>query len=462
MTKESNYQRYKKQLIWITSNQCGKTVSLAVSHIWFNFYKKGFSGNSALVERARYETLNLSPISRQATEAYRYVGEILNSEFSWEEGGSRFVNDCKIGWFLEGKNETLGRVDFSNNSSMYCVSTTGDQGAGLAGKQFAYISYDECVQSYHLEDELGARIMSRTAKYSGWVVLVATPDEMGKSQQYWFHLYTVAKKEKDEGIIGEWFLVEGIYDENIFIPEDKREEFKERLLKLSPSKYNQVINGKFVDAGDRMFPLSVVEGMWNGKQVGITEGLPEHSYVVIVDWGVADSGDETVIVVGDITDLENIEVVGSWAKQGGDPVELVAMASYMVMNFNDAPIVMDATEMGGVVFKKMMKQFNPISFGQGNKPDALFFLQLKLRANIRKHNNLTDKSNSDNGRLKSYYVAKLERQLSSYKLDDKRIKQDWVMVLSMLAWYVEKYKRVSQVKVFNLNKFYNPSFQQNA
>jgi len=186
----------------------------------------------------------------------------------------------------------------------------------LAGKQFAYISYDECVQSGHLEDELGARIFSRTAKYSGWIVLVATPDEMGKSQQYWYHLYTAAKKEKDKKIFGDWYLMEGLYDENIFIPEAVREEFKARLKKNFPAKYLQVVEGSFLESADRMFPLAAVQGLWNGKE-STTDVVLGQEYVVIVDWGVADSGDETVVAVADVTEAENVEVVYAWAKQGG-------------------------------------------------------------------------------------------------------------------------------------------------
>jgi len=440
--------------MWVTANQVGKTVALAVSHIWFNFYKKGFSGDPALIERARYETLNISPVSRQATEAFRYVEEILHSRFSWEEAGKRYVNKCRLEWFWAGKNSTIGRIDFANNASFWCLSTGADQGSGLAGKQFAYISYDECVQSGHLEDELGARIFSRTAKYSGWIVLVSTPDEMGKSQQYWYHLYTAAKKEKDKKIFGDWYLMEGLYDENIFIPEAVREEFKARLKKNFPAKYLQVVEGSFLESADRMFPLAAVQGLWNGKE-STTDVVLGQEYVVIVDWGVADSGDETVVAVADVTEAENVEVVYAWAKQGGDPVELMAMVSYLILTYNEAALVMDAAEMGGVIFKKMMRQFKPISFGQGNKVDALFFLQLALRNNIRSEENLTSTEKSAIGKLHSYYLSKLERQLSSYKLDDKKIKQDWVMVSAMLAWYVARHRMSSKVKVFSLNKFYS-------
>jgi len=82
-------------------------------------------------------------------------------------------------------------------------------------------------------------------------------------------------------------------------------------------------------------------------------------------------------------------------------------------------------------------------------------MQLRLRANIRK--NLTKEELSANSSLKSYYLPKLERQLATYKLDDKRIKQDWVMMLAMLAWYIEKHLRASKIKSFSLKSFYKPN-----
>lgn len=442
------------QFLWVTANQVGKTVALAAAHIWFNFYKRGFAGSPELIEKARYETLNLSPISRQSKEAFRYIDEILHSNFSWERDGKRFINQCKIEWFWEGKNENLGRVDFSNNASLFCLSTSEDMGAGMAGKQFAFISYDECVQSHHLEEELPARIFSRTAKYSGPIALTSTPDELGKSQQYWYHLYTEAKDLLKKKQIGEWFLVEGLYDENIFISKKNKESFKKRLKKLSPLKYEQVVKGKFIASPDRMFTPEMIEGMWNGKQNPkvVPEVLPDREFVVIIDWGVADAGDETVMGVGDVTDPANAEIVYGWSKQGGDPVELMAMATYLQMHFNNASLVMDTTEMGGVIFKKMLSKQKPIGFGQGNKPDALFWLQMRMKANIRK--DLTSPDKISNNKIKSCYLPKLSKQLSVYKLEDKKLKQDWVMMLAMFTWYLEKYKNLQRTKTFPLKSFY--------
>jgi len=438
------------QILVVTANQVGKTVALAVAHLWYNFYKKGFIGAPELIEKARYETLNTSPVTRQSKECFRYVEEILHSQFSWEEGEKRFVNDCKIGWFWEGKNSNIGRIDFANNSSLFCLSTGEDRGSGLAGKQFPFLSYDECVQSLHLQEELPARIFSRVAKYAGAVILVATPDELARSQQYWFHLFIQAKRaERGEGK-SDWHLIEGIYDENIFIPEKKKKEYKARLKSLDPIRYEQVILGKFISSPERMFTPEMVEGIWNEKKDS-TSPQENHQYLFCWDWGVADQGDETVGLGLDITDSENAEIVYAYSKQGGDPVELMAMASYLKLEYNDSAVVIEVTDLGGTIFKKMMERLKPISYGHGNKPDALFFLQLRLRNNIRK--NLTNNERMATGRIKSYYLPKLENQLSSYKLEDKKIKQDWVMSLAMALWYLEKYKKISQIKVFPLKLY---------
>ena len=435
-----------KQLMAATANQVGKTMTLAIVHIWFNFYKRGLGGDPEMLDRVRYETLNVSPISRQSRECLRYIEEILSGNLSWEEDGKRYINDCKIAWFYDGKNEQTGQINFRNNTTIFCLSTSEDKGAGLAGKQFALITYDECDQSLHLREELPARIFSRTAKYAGTVALIASPDDLAPSQQYWFHLYNEALRGDKQ-----WELVTGVYDENIFIPKAKRDEYKKRLFIMSPERYKQVVLGQFLASAERMFSPELVEGMWNGKKEA-TPSIPDREYALIIDWGVAEGGDETVMIIADITDSDNAEIVYSYGKIGGDPVELMAMAAFLRLEYNNASLVMDTAEMGGTMFKKMMTKLNPIGFGQGNKPDALFFVQVRLRNNMRK--GLTDGGPNATARLKSYYLPKLEEQLSSYKLEDQKLKQDWVMTVAMLCWFLDKYRKAAEVKTFSLKSFY--------
>jgi len=435
-----------KQNLVVTGNQVGKTVTLAILHIWWNYYKIGISGDPNVVSKAYIRTLNISPVSRQSKEAFRYIEEILHSQFTWEKDGKRYVNRCKIEGFMKGKNENLGRIDFSNNTSVFCLSTKEDRGAALQGAQFPLITYDECVQSYHLADELPARIFSRVAKYNGRVDLISTPDEQAHSQQYWYHLYSEAEKGESD-----WKLFIGVYDENIFIPEEDREEYKKRLKKLSPERYEQVVYGKFVVSEASVFTPEMIESLWNGRREP-TPPKPDHTYVISIDWGVSDQGDETVMLVADDTDPNNAEIVHAYYKRGGDPADLIAMAAYLKDEYNDAKIIMDVASMGGAIFRKRMRKMQPLSFPTDQKGVAIAYAKMRLRNNLRE-NLLTQKDESGNGRIRSYYLHKLESQLASYRIDDKKLKQDWVMAFVQLCWYLEEYRTKKKISVYPLRYF---------
>ena len=206
----------------------------------------------------------------------------------------------------------------------------------------------------------------------------------------------------------------------------------------------QVTQGKFIISATRMFPPEQIEGLWNNKQ---KQEVPEvnRNYVLCIDWGVADAGDETVMLVGDITDLENVEVKYGYSKRGGDPIELVAMATLLKQTWNDAGLIMDTASLGGEIFRKMLVNLKPRRFGKELKKDALFFLKTRLSNNL----------NPKDPKFKSYYIPKLERQLASYKIEDKKLKQDWVMTLAQLAWYVEKHKKLTGIRTFKLNLYVN-------
>ncbi|MBT9151001.1 MAG: hypothetical protein DDT40_01182 [candidate division WS2 bacterium] len=143
------------------------TVLTAIKHLWFNYYKIGLDLEYALIDTAHYQTLNISPHSRQARQCYNYVKEILDERFIIHEEDKKRVNKLHplMKDFLIGENSTLGELRFRNKSVFYTVSTGQDQAASLAGAQFGFASYDEAGQSLHLENELGAKIMSRLIKY---------------------------------------------------------------------------------------------------------------------------------------------------------------------------------------------------------------------------------------------------------------------------------------------------------
>ena len=439
------------QNLIIAGNRSGKTVLLAMLHLYFDFFKKGIIGGEGW-NTFPYQTFNISPISRQSHQALGYYTDIVEGRFSWIEHKIRQKNKSKIQGFIKSVNQNLGTITNINSSLFSCLSSGDDQGAKIQGAACGYLSYDECVQSYHLQGEIGPRFFSRLADYGQRFDLITTPDEQAPSQAYLYHLYQEAKNpilETEKDI--RWKVVEGTFYENIYLSEEQKEKFLMMLKDKGKdflAQKQQMLEGKFIATGEKMFDLGAVHNMWNAKK-NPTPAIPGHYYLIVIDWGVAEQGDDTIMIVVDYT-TKPYEIVNSVREKGGNPADLIAKARGLQMNYNSATILMDATSLGGTTFYKMMGDLHPIAFGK--KPDdkekGLTYLQMVLNYNRKFHyddeGNLIE-DNKNFGLLKSYYIPEMEAQVSLYTLRyDKKLKQDYVMVLVMLAWYLE-YKQLTTI-----------------
>lgn len=456
------------KMIWDTGNRVGKTVMLSVIHLWFLYYKKGITKNDFKYWSSfKYSTFNISPISRQAKNLMDYIEAILTNNFGYELDGEHHVNKCLIGGFIKknesGKlaiNHTTGEINFVGERKLICMSTAQDQGAGFQGLACGLMTYDECVQSYHLEAELPGRIGSRLGDYGIALILVATPDDQAPSQQYYYHIVKDSERAEKLKGIPEYKVIHGYYEENIFISEQQRQRFVEEQMK-NPLIAAQVLKGAFVSTGAHMFEQPVIHRIWNGKKLP-TAPLEGHEYLIPVDWGVSDTGDETIMYVIDFTNLniygKPAEIVKEVAVLGGDPWNLMATLKLLSSEYNTATVIMDTASMGGVMFKKMLKELKPISFeGLKQKQEALtrqkLLLTHKRKYRIMETGEIEEK-NSNFGLIRSYYIAKLEDELASYKVHDDKLKQDRVMALAMGCWWLWKKFMVKKAQsVYNINPF---------
>lgn len=431
------------------SNQVGKTVMIAIKHLWMNYYKIGMDLPAQIFDKTYYATLNISPHSRQVRQCSRYAMEILAGEFIIEGEGKSRVN--KISPLLEGFllsfNSTLGEMRFANGAIFYSVPIGQDQASSLAGGQFAYISYDECAQSNHLENELGAKIMSRLIKYGMGLDLISTAEVDSNSHQQYHRLVQLGREHKDG-----WWAMGGGLDQNIFISEDQREKIKADLKATDPKKYRQVVLGEFVTGGKRFFDQAEID------QIFVLPGPKAHvngrKYLLIGDWGMADTGDPSEFAVLDYTDYaekNRMEVVAWETAQGGSPMMQFAMLRSLYdayteyaedgMTVVSTPVfLMDAGALGGVVIKKMLVQLRPIAFSI-EKDEALFI----LKSEVSKGRKYTESEEGEIiehspqfGTVKSFFIQGLSDQLGMYHIDDKKLTQDKVMVLMMGVSYVVK------------------------
>lgn len=299
-------------------NQSGKTVGIAIKHIYMNKYKIGMDLDSDLIDKAHYGTLNISPHSRQTKACYQHIKDILNGQFMIDENGKKRLNNLHplMQNFLVGDNVNLGEIRFANKSVMYSVPTGQDQASSLAGAQFGYISYDECSQSLHLKQELGAKILSRLIKYGCCLDLIATPEVDSPSHQQYLHLVRLGQAGKQ----GWWALTGMGMDDNIFIPKEQRERAKASLLATDKKKYRQVVKGEFITSGKRYFDTNEIENLW--KLPNKRHCQQGGRYLLVADWGMSDTGDLSVFMVFDYTNFHmdgKIDLVNHESIQGGSP-----------------------------------------------------------------------------------------------------------------------------------------------
>lgn len=439
------------------SNQIGKTVMIAGKHIHRNFYKIGLDVDETLIDKAHYSTLNISPHSRQVKQCYQYVKDILNEQFLINHpDGHQSTNKLNplLKDFLAGENATLGELRFRNKSVFYTVPTGADQAASLAGAQFGYISYDECAQSLHLESELGAKIMSRLIRYGTGLDLISTPEVDSPSHQYYLHVVKLGLRGEDG-----WWALGGNLDQNVFIRAEQREMAKAELLKTDKNKYRQVVKGEFISGGKRFFDAMCIENMWKlkGKETCITG----RKYLVVSDWGMSDTGDDSVHGVLDYTNFSSsgkIRLVNHEEMKGGSPhmqfavVRSLYEAYTYVNEGQDFPVkpifLMDAKALGGVTIKKLLANMNPKGF-EIEKDEALLILNKVMSEGRDYYESDIDASiiekNPNYGNLEAYYIEKLADQLGIYQIKDEKLTQDYVMMLMMgVAWIVKKVPRAGK------------------
>lgn len=485
------HYEYGKNIL-VPSNRWGKTLVTSVKHLWYNYYKIGVRGNPDHIQEERCGTLNLSPHSNQCDAGYQYIADILNSQLMWnspevingvETGRSiSHKNECLIGDhddnpmgpFLAGSNQQKRQHNFSNGTFYKAVPTGEDQASSLAGNPYLYISYDECAQSLHLKNELPAKIMSRLIDYGGPLDLLSTPEVDKPSHAYFHHIAKQGLKGEDG-----WFTMIGQQDDNTFLSEKEKNKVLEQIKMIDPAKYRQVKYGEFVTTGKKMFDNLVVERLWDAQQTSLP--MHEHLYSLSGDWGFSDTGDPTVFYVIDYTevwdwfrDQKNAKWAVSPPKyrivfregiRGGSPFAVMARAKMLQREWNGARFVHDASSMGGVLIKKMLKEMemhDVIDFDAsgGNKMDMLFTLQLVLsegrRVIIDVESKVTDQ-NPNFGKLRSYYIPELEEQLGNYQYNpdkgvtDKKLEQDDVMSLGMNLWFLEKKLFKNTVKNIGFN-----------
>lgn len=428
----------------VPSNRWAKSTTIAIKHIWKHFYKRGIPrGNQDAWLKADYRTANIAPHTSLVEPVFNYVDQIMTSRYLIRlPNGKTVTNKCQIPWFYL-KDRTLSsplhRQFFAFNSYLEHRTIGATASDSLEGKPWGYISYDEGGRSDHLEDEINGTLLARLFDWDGDLDIPSTPDMTSASILYHYKLY-------QDGLMGlnNTYTMEGSLRDNIFFPPEQIEK-QYKLYENNPMR-DQVLEGKFVFAGDNIFPAKdILEAQDETLDDGITyqEG---HTYVIGTDTAVG--GDEMVHTVIDTTE-KPYRVVRIKACKGNskspqmhlnDFIDLISSYSspnrdnikHMLETWNgeSARFYMDLPYWVQVITKCYgswvpggRKTDNENV--EKNKPSEVKKADLILSVSklLSAHEIKIPKNNQ-----------KLVQQLSIYRENDKKIPNDRVMSLALACW----------------------------
>ena len=453
------------------ANRWGKSLITACKHIYHCVTKLQIRDKvKTLVEwrKVRYTTLNFGPTYEVAKEVGELVQDIVEGQLLLPDGTTN--NSLLAGWAIKSvkgfSSSNLPQIIWFNNAHTL-IRSIDEMGRSFKMKKLAYCSGDECGDVSDLWMIVCNTLLPRLIDMGGPLDLIGTP-QPGTSQKDYKLIVEMAKEamalvskgvRSDMGGLptADWFYYEGSVYENPFLDINfirKIESTLDEKLK------RQVIYGEFVDLGYKYFTWKEVDNAFIEGLEGYTAVNRQGIYVTAADFSVA--RDRTEVGVFRI-DLDPI-IMCKYVQFVGKEVPMEQQYDIFVgfcreyNTYGNNHAIYDAQGMGGNIAHQQIQKRGVYGhpFGlAGNqrimKMEALGALKQALSHGRLVESNKYGKNidmvdkwgflklpfKSDNPNHKMF--EDLREQLEGYQIDDKRIRQDGVMMLAYAMWYVEKY-----------------------
>lgn len=438
--------------VLVPANRWGKSITVAIKHIHRNFYKIGLGqGNAEAHARAAYMTANLAPHSDATKPVFDAMKSIMTSSFAIPQAdGSVKSNDCKISWLLDEahiRNSVPYVIPFTNRTQTIFRSTGEDKGDSIQGKNFGYISYDEGGRSNHLEYELNANIIPRLADLNGELDIVSTPDMKSASILFHYELF-----EKGNNHEYGYYSQEGSITDNVFLLRNNPTYVEDETRRLAGDPIaDQVLHGKFVFAGDNIFPTPDI---LEAKDPELTAGVPyeaAHHYIVGVDTAMGE--DEMVFTVlrepmkdclsHNYCVQEKYALVRQISCKGNSKSPQIHQADFeslvrSYMRTNNLKVILETWNGESARFYQDLPydlQMVTKCFGSWQPPGITAKMVGRNPRNVKKAEIiLALRKLLATGSLGIPNEPTLVKQLSIYREDDTRLPTDRVISLSLAAW----------------------------
>jgi hypothetical protein len=290
-----------------------------------------------------------------------------------------------------------------------------------------------------LEDEINGTLLARLFDWDGDLDIPSTPDMTSASILYHYKLY-------QDGLLdlNNTWTMEGSLRDNIFFPPEQIEK-QYKLYENNPLR-DQVLEGKFVFAGDNIFPA---QDILEAQDDSLNDGVryeENHTYVIATDTSIG--SDDIVHTVIDTTQKPYRVVRIKGCKGNSKSPQ---------MHLNDFVDLFESyTDSNKSNIKHILETFN----GESVRfyKDLPYWIQSLTKCYGTWQPEKRSSDNENKTRPKSKDVKKsdiiialvkllashelkipanaqkLVTQLSVYREDDTKLKQDYVISIAMAAW----------------------------
>lgn len=442
-------------------NRFGKSLITAGKHLYHAFTKISLEGMYNTVgewERINYNTLNFGPGYEQAREVLRIARDIAQGnihippEFQEEYGvtNQSLLRD----WFItddRAESQILPYLGFVSGVNLLGRSYD-EMGGAFKMKALSYISGDECGDVKEIWTFTNGTLLPRLAQYKNPQI-----DFIGTVQAEGHDYMRMIEMAEDDMAREEWknngmfYVQKGSMYENPFLDKQTIESI-ERVS--DPVMRKQIIWGEHVETGDKYFGFTRIQNAIDERMTFLDKGLPGRRYLELCDFAGGESywADFTVIMVLDVSE-EPYKVVYFNRFKGGDmpiPVQYQLVEDVNIRFNTDGSmckLIIDSSALGGKNALAFLKHLSPIQYTITPNLKAEMLANTKISFDGGTNNDLKRKKktlpngevvdeNPTWGLIRYPYIQPLVNEFQSYKLDDKKIRNDCVMTLAMGIHYM--------------------------
>lgn len=438
MVADDGYSPAFLDIAQASGNQAGKTINLATTILHHAFYKFGLKppdpNDPASVERwmrERYHWYHISYEGKVANLVHNDLRSILTGSHPAQQGrGCPLIDE--LGPIIEYDRKEFGefswiKVHPAFGGGEIHFRHTNEKAKAVLGIAMNGISFDEAAFELYLMEIRDEVLHLRRITTGGPIYWISTGTEgynafadlweEGNPENPYRNPRKLSLRMSTRDNVGY-----GITQKNL----------DDMIAGMDPRLVPQNIDGFFIEAVDAYFNADTVNAAFENELPSEQPPKREHRYVQAVDPGI--SHDATASLTLDYTDkpYTGVRISRKSGRQAVPQVVNMVREGHLLYSTDGArsTVIMDETGIGKVYRQEfsVVRPLRTFDFA-GTKSK-----KLQLLSDLK---GVIDRGHLKLPRSGSYWPV-VRRQLLGYKLDDRKIEQDFVMTLAMAVRHASR------------------------